>query len=52
MLHHDFARRALADPDWRGTERPASRAHLEAQGLRPAFVHDVARARPRFVAAA
>ena len=33
-------------PDWRGTERPASRAHLEAQGLRPAFVHDVARALP------
>ena len=42
MLHHDFARRALADPMFRCIERPVSRAHLEAEGLGPAFVHYVA----------
>ena len=40
MLHHDFARRALADPAFRCIERPVSRAHLEAEGLGPA-VHPV-----------
>ena len=50
MLHHDFARRALADPDFRCIERPVSRAHLEAEGLGPAFVHYVASTWPRFVA--
>ena len=50
MLHHDFARRALADPAFRCVERPVSRAHLEAEGLGPAFVHYVASTWPRFVA--
>ena len=50
MLHHDFARRALADPAFRSIERPVSRAHLEAEGLGPAFVHYVASTWPRFVA--
>ena len=50
MLHHDFARRALADPGFRSIERPVSRAHLEAEGLGPAFVHYVASTWPRFVA--
>jgi len=50
MLHHDFARRALADPGFRSVERPVSRAYLEAQGLGPAFVHYVASTWPRFVA--
>jgi 2,4-dienoyl-CoA reductase-like NADH-dependent reductase (Old Yellow Enzyme family) len=50
MLHHDFARRALADPAFRCIERPVSRAHLEAEGLGPAFVQYVASTWPRFVA--
>ena len=50
MLHHDFARRALADARFRSIERPVSRAHLEAEGLGPAFVHYVASTWPRFVA--
>lgn len=52
MLHHDFARRALADPAFRCIERPVSRAHLEAEGLGPAFVQYVASTWPRFVAEA
>jgi 2,4-dienoyl-CoA reductase-like NADH-dependent reductase (Old Yellow Enzyme family) len=50
MLHHDFARRALADPAFRCIERPVSRAHLQAEGLGPAFIHYVASTWPRFVA--
>ena len=50
MLHHDFARRALADPDFSCTARPVSRAHLQAEGLGPAFLQYVASTWPRFVA--
>ena len=50
MLHHDFASRALADPAFRSIERPVSRAHLQAEGLGPAFLHYVASTWPRFVA--
>ena len=50
MLHHDFARRALADPQFRSIERPVSRAHLEAEGLGPNFLQYVASTWPRFVA--
>ena len=50
MLHHDFARRALADPQFRSIERPVSRAHLQAEGLGPAFLQYVASTWPRFVA--
>ena len=35
MLHHDFARRALADPAFRCIERPVSRAHLRSRGPGP-----------------
>jgi 2,4-dienoyl-CoA reductase-like NADH-dependent reductase (Old Yellow Enzyme family) len=52
MLHHDFARRALADPAFRCIERPVSRAHLEAEGLGPAFIQYVTSTWPRFVAEA
>jgi 2,4-dienoyl-CoA reductase-like NADH-dependent reductase (Old Yellow Enzyme family) len=51
MLHHDFARRALADPQFRCIERPVSRAHLEAEGLGPAFLQYVSSTWPNFVAA-
>jgi 2,4-dienoyl-CoA reductase-like NADH-dependent reductase (Old Yellow Enzyme family) len=50
MLHHDFARRALADPAFACIERPVSRAHLQAQGLGPAFLQYVSSTWPRFVA--
>ena len=49
MLHHDFARRALADAGFRSIERPVSRAHLQAEGLGPAFMDYVASTWPRFV---
>ena len=52
MLHHDFARRALADPAFRCIERPVSRAHLEAEGLGPEFLKYVTSTWPRFVAEA
>ena len=44
------ARRALADPGFRSIERPVSRAHLQAEGLGPAFLQYVASTWPRFVA--
>lgn len=50
MLHHDFARRALADPAFCCIERPVSRAHLQAEGLGPAFLQYVTSTWPRFVA--
>jgi len=49
MLHHDFARRALADPGFRSIERPVSRAHLQAEGLGPAFLQYVASTWPDFM---
>ena len=50
MLHHDFASRALADPAFCCIERPVSRAHLQAEGLGPAFLQYVSSTWPRFVA--
>ena len=50
MLHHDFARRALADADFRCIERPVSRAYLQGEGLGPAFLQYVASTWPNFVA--
>jgi 2,4-dienoyl-CoA reductase-like NADH-dependent reductase (Old Yellow Enzyme family) len=50
MLHHDFARRALRDAQYRTPALPVSRAHLEAEGLGPAFLHYVASTWPNFVA--
>jgi 2,4-dienoyl-CoA reductase-like NADH-dependent reductase (Old Yellow Enzyme family) len=50
MLHHDFARRALADPGFRCIERPVSREHLVAEGLGPEFIRYVSSTWPRFVA--
>ena len=50
MLHHDFARRALADADFQCIERPVSRAYLQGEGLGPAFLQYVASTWPKFVA--
>jgi 2,4-dienoyl-CoA reductase-like NADH-dependent reductase (Old Yellow Enzyme family) len=49
MLHHDFARRALADPDYRSPSLPVSRSHLQAEGLGPAFLQYVGSTWPNFV---
>jgi len=50
MLHHDFARRALADAAFRSIERPVTRAYLQGEGLGPRFLEYVASTWPRFVA--
>jgi len=38
ILHHDFARRALADPGFVALPRPVTRAHLQAEGVGPKFL--------------
>ena len=38
ILHHDFARRVIADPGFAATAVPVTRSYLEAEGLGPAFV--------------
>lgn len=38
ILHHDFARRVIADPAFAATPTPVTRAHLAAEGLGPAFI--------------
>jgi 2,4-dienoyl-CoA reductase-like NADH-dependent reductase (Old Yellow Enzyme family) len=49
MLHHDFARRALADGGFASIERPVTRAHLQAEGLGPVFIDYVANTWKNFV---
>jgi 2,4-dienoyl-CoA reductase-like NADH-dependent reductase (Old Yellow Enzyme family) len=39
ILHQDFARQAIADPDFRAVPLPVSREYLVHQGLGPAFVN-------------
>ena len=51
MLHHDFARQALADPTFKCIERPVTRAHLQAEGLGPAFLQYVTSTWTNFVKA-
>ncbi len=43
ILHHDFAARALADPDFRVRERPVTREVLREEAVGPAFVDYLAR---------
>ena len=38
ILHHDFAARAISDPDFACVPTPVSRAHLRAEGLGEAFI--------------
>lgn len=38
VLHHDFPRRALADPHFAAIALPVSRAHLAAEGLGSIFI--------------
>ncbi len=42
ILHHDFASRVIADPAFAVTPIPVTRAHLQAEGLGPAFVEYMA----------
>lgn len=37
ILHHDFPRRAIAEPNFSATSLPVTRAYLEQEGLGPAF---------------
>ena len=50
ILHHDFARRAIADPGFCALPRPVSRAHLQTEGVGPAFMAYLAGTWPHFVA--
>jgi len=38
ILHHDFPRRALADPAFQSVKRPVTRAYLRSEGLGEAFI--------------
>ena len=49
MLHHDFARQALADPGFACIARPVTRSHLQAEGLGPAFLQYVTSTWTNFV---
>ena len=49
MLHHDFARRALADPGFQSIARPVTRAYLQAEGMGPNFIDYVASTWKHFV---
>ena len=42
IIHHDFARRVLADPEFVSIPHPVSRAHLEAEYAGPAFLEYLA----------
>ena len=39
ILHHDFARRSLADAQFQSVPRPVTREYLRAEGVGPAFIH-------------
>lgn len=49
ILHHDFPRRAAADPAFRAMPLPVSRAHLRSEGLGEAFIDYVANGWKGFV---
>ena len=49
MLHHDFARLALADPGFQAIARPVTRAWLQKEGMGPAFIGYVASTWKHFV---
>lgn len=51
MLHHDFPKRAAADPAFSAVERPVTRNYLSEQGLGPAFIRYVESSWDGFVVA-
>ncbi|TIC88343.1 NADH:flavin oxidoreductase [Nocardioides sp. GY 10113] len=50
ILHHDFARRALADASFAARSRPVTREELRAEAVGPAFVEYLAAGWPDLVA--
>ncbi|GAB2857100.1 NADH:flavin oxidoreductase [Nocardioides pacificus] len=50
IVHHDFARRVVADPAFRSTPQPVTREHLAAESVGPAFVDYLATQWDDFVA--
>ncbi|MEQ6901630.1 NADH:flavin oxidoreductase [Nocardioides sp. YIM 152588] len=50
ILHHDFARRALADAGFAARSRPITREELRAEAVGPAFVEYLAAGWPDLVA--
>ncbi len=51
MLHHDFARRALADPTFEAVAFPVTADHYRAEGLGPKFIDYIARTWPHYLLA-
>ncbi|GAA0968692.1 NADH-dependent flavin oxidoreductase [Nocardioides aquaticus] len=49
-LHHDFARRAVADAGFRAVDQPVTRQHLAAEAVGPVFVDYLAENWDDFVA--
>ncbi|MFC0282527.1 NADH:flavin oxidoreductase [Camelimonas abortus] len=52
IIHHDFPRRAIADPAFASLPRPVPRAHLEAGAVGPRFMNYLEKGWPGFVEAA
>ncbi|MCU0728583.1 MAG: NADH:flavin oxidoreductase [Sphingopyxis sp.] len=50
ILHHDFPRRAMADPAFAATPLPVTRAYLAAEALGPRFIDYMATGWGNFVA--
>lgn len=50
ILHHDFPRRAIADPRFEATPRPVSRDYLRGEGVGEAFIAYVKGNWPDFIA--
>lgn len=50
ILHHDFPRRAMAEPGFDSVPRPVTRDHLRREGLGEAFIDYVASGWKGFVA--
>ncbi|CAJ1587444.1 NADH:flavin oxidoreductase [[Mycobacterium] wendilense] len=50
IVHHDFARSALRDPDYRAAALPVRRDHLEAESVGPRFLNYLATNWDDFVA--
>lgn len=49
ILHHDFPRRAIADPGFASAELPVSAEHLRQEGVGPAFLDYLSTAWQNFV---
>jgi tRNA-dihydrouridine synthase len=50
IIHHDFARRAMADPAYHAPPFPHSRDHYRSEAVSDTFVDYIARTWPQYVA--